>query len=81
MINIIKRFKRFNATRKAKKALRPGDKICAKMRGGKTRWFYFYEWQGDWICSTGHVTDCHALHVYKVNDKPVNFAWLYNNGI
>ena len=61
------------ATVMAKKVLKHGDIICSTMCCGVKRWFKFSHFDGDWICSTGNVTDCHAMHIYKVNGVNKSF--------
>lgn len=62
------------ATAAARKVLKKGDRICAVGCMGIKYWFTFSHFEGDWICSTGDISDCHARHIYKLNGQPVKFA-------
>ncbi len=62
------------ATQRAKKTIKPGDRVtCTKCPGTK-RWFKFDHWQGQWMASATGVNDYHAANVSRVNGQPVDFT-------
>lgn len=67
------------ATARAKKVIKPGDRISRTMCGGRKGTFVFTHWENDWMCGKS-VTDCHAQNVYRVNGKLVSFLEDNNAG-
>ncbi|MDP3328746.1 hypothetical protein [Parvibaculum sp.] len=65
------------ATERAKKALKPGDRISRRMCGGASGTFRFTHWEGGWACGKT-VSDCSAMNIYRVNGKDVDFS---NGGV
>lgn len=61
------------ATETARATIKPGDRISRTMCAGLRGTFTFTHWEGDWLCGKT-VSDCHAVHIYKVNGKPTQFA-------
>ncbi len=65
------------ATERAKKVLKPGDRVLRRICGGARGTFRFTHWDGRLICGKT-VSDCHAMHIYRVNGKDVDFS---NGGV
>lgn len=64
------------ATANAFRTLKRGDKIMVKRCGGLRVRYTFERWEfnGQWAVSKTGVNDIHAIHIYKVNGKLVDFT-------
>ena len=60
------------ATERAKRILKPGDRIRASRCGGKST-YIFDGWEGRWIVSRTGIDDISAIHIDRLNGEPVNF--------
>jgi hypothetical protein len=68
---------RIAAFERAKKVLKPGDRISRKMCAGARGTFKFTHWEGMWACGRT-VSDCSSMNIYRVNGKDVDFS---NGGV
>lgn len=64
------------AAANAKRILKPGDKIMVKRCGGMKVRYEFAGWcrNGQWAFSKTGVDDIHAINIYKVNGRFVDFT-------
>jgi hypothetical protein len=62
------------ATQRAKKVLKIGDRIGCNGCGGTKRTITISGWDGNWIVSKSGIDDIHASHIYKWNGMKVNFS-------
>lgn len=60
------------ATARARKVLKPGDRIHYRHCGDVRAHAKFVGWDGDWVCSRTR-NDIHAMHIFKLNGQPINF--------
>lgn len=60
------------AEERARAVLKPGDRLRVARCAGVKINVTMTGWDGRWITSAKY-NDIHALHVEKVNGKPVNF--------
>lgn len=61
------------ATERAKKVLKPGDRLCVSRCGGSQPTVTFVEWDGLWIRSRT-LDDIAASNILRLNGKPVDFT-------
>lgn len=57
---------------RARAVLKPGDVLRVRRCAGVKSTFKMTGWDGRWITSATR-SDIHAVHIEKVNGKPVNF--------
>lgn len=62
------------ATNRAKKVLKRGDRIRAGRCGGIYRTYTFECWDGMWIVTRSGINDIAATHVDRVNGVDVDFT-------
>lgn len=61
------------ATDRARAVVKPGDMVSRTMCCDVKGTFKFTHWDGAWLCGAT-VSDCHAIHIYRLNGEPVSFA-------
>lgn len=67
--------RRFEAAAvRAKKVLKPGDRIRVSKCPGTKRWITFAGWDGYWIVSKSGIDDYAASTIDMMNGEPVSFT-------
>ncbi len=62
------------ATKNAKTILKPGDRFRASRCGGIKATYTFSHWGGDWIITKSDISDIAAIHIDRLNGKPIDFV-------
>lgn len=63
-----------SAAEKAKKVLKPGDKIRVKRCHSRKSTITFVGWDGHWIVSKSGVSDYSACGIDRLNGQSVDFT-------
>ena len=61
------------ATERAKKVLKPGDKIRSRRCPGRLVTYRFSHWDGSWIVSASGIDDIAAVNIDRLNGQPISF--------
>ena len=61
------------ATERAKKVLKPGDKIRCSRCGGIRATYRFSRWDGSSIVSASGISDLTAMGIDRLNGLPISF--------